>query len=107
MGDFCVPGHRHTRHYRDLLSETLAAHHNLGALCWAIATANRFFDIATIDNKFQYGRPEGSAVEVIDEIFKSGQMATLERYKNTTFDRLRHSQTFDDGDSGRYWDELR
>ncbi len=44
---------------------------------------------------------------MIDEIFKSGQMATLERYKNTTFDRLRHSQTFDDGDSGRYWDELR
>lgn len=107
MGDYCVTGSLTSNFFRDRLSEVLLAHHNLGALCWAIATANRFFDIATIDNKFQYGRPEGSAVEVIDEIFKSGQMATLERYKNTTFDRLRHSQTFDDGDSGRYWDELR
>ena len=106
MGDYCVNGSLTSGIFRDRLSEVLLAHHNLGALCWAIATANRFFDVSSADYRFEFGQPEGSAVEIIDRVFKSGEMAVLERYKDTTFDRLRHNQTFDDGDTGRFWEEL-
>ncbi len=107
MGDYCVTGSLNSGHFRDRLSEVLLAHHNLGALCWGVTTANRIFDVSSVNHSHKIGKSEGAAVEIIDRVFQTGGMADLERYKSTTFDRLRHSQKFDDGDVGRYWDELR
>ncbi len=107
MGDYCVTGTLMSSQFRDRLSEVLLAHHNLGALCWGIATANRVFDVYSHNYSYKIGLPQGAAIEITDRVFKSGKMADLHAYKNTTFDRLRHADKFEDGDNGRYWDEIR
>ena len=107
MGDYCVTGSLVSGQFRDRLSEVLLAHHNLGALCWAISTANRVFDVYSYNHKYNIGQPQGSAVEIIDRVFKSGKLADLQSFRGTTFDRLRHAQTYDDGENNRYWDDLR
>ena len=100
MGDFCVSGHRHTRHYRDLLSETLAAHHNLGALCWGIATANRVFDAECLNHDHTIALPVGAAAEAIEKVIASGSMQTLSSFAGT-FANLRHGKLPDSGDEDR------
>jgi hypothetical protein len=100
MGDFCVPGHRHTRHYRDQLSETYAAHHNLGALCWGIATANRVFDAECLNHDHTIALPVGAAAEAIEKVIASGSMQTLSSFAGT-FANLRHGKLPDSGDEDR------
>ena len=100
MGDFCVPGHRHTRRFRDQLSETLAAHHNLGALCWGIATANRVFDAECLNHDHTVALPVGAAAEAIKAVIKSGSLQTLSGFSGT-FAALRHGKLPDYGDEER------
>lgn len=100
MGDFCVPGHRHTRYYRDQLSEALVAHHNVGALCWGITTANRVFDAECINHDHTIGLPVGAAAEAIGKVIASGSMQTLANYAGT-FAALRHGKVPDGGDEER------
>ncbi|KUR72106.1 hypothetical protein AQZ52_02015 [Novosphingobium fuchskuhlense] len=100
MADFCVPGHRHTRHYRDQLSETYAAHHNLGALCWGIATANRVFDAECLNHDHTIALPVGAAAEAIEKVISSGSMQTLSSFAGT-FANLRHGKLPDSGDEDR------
>ncbi len=107
MADYSVTGSLTSSQFRDRLSEVLLAHHNLGALCWGISTANRVFDVYSHNYSYKVGLAQGAAIEIIDRVFESGKMADLIAYKNTTFDRLRHADQFEDGDNGRYWEDLR
>ena len=100
MGDFCVPGNNHTRYYRDQLSETYAAHHNLGALCWGIATANRVFDAECLNHDHTIALPVGAAAEAIGKVIASGSMQTLSSFSGT-FAALRHGKLPDSGDEDR------
>lgn len=100
MGDFCVPGQRHTRRYRDQLSETLAAYHNLGALCWGIATANRVFDAECLNHDHTVALPVGAAAEAINKVIAAGSMQTLSSFAGT-FAALRHGKLPDSGDEER------
>jgi hypothetical protein len=102
MGDFCVPGQVHTRYYRDQLSETYAAHHNLGALCWGIATANRVFDAESVNHDHTVALPVGAAAEAISKVIASGSMQTLESFSGT-FAALRHGRVPDSGDDDRVY----
>ena len=86
MGDFCVPTKNGS--YRDQQSNHYLAHHNLAALCWGIALANRVFDAEGLNGLHTIGRAEGAAVEAIDRIFKSRSLVTLASYQST-FARLR------------------
>jgi hypothetical protein len=86
MGDFCVP--TLSGCYRDQQSNHYLAHHNLGALCWAIALANRVFDAEGINGTHTVGRPIGAAVEAIDKIFRSRSEVILSGYRST-FAKLR------------------
>jgi hypothetical protein len=83
MGDFSVPGTRYTRRYRDQLSDTLAAHHNLGALCWGISTANRIFVAECLNHDHTIGKPAGAVAEAIENTLRSGNMAVLNSYSGT------------------------
>jgi hypothetical protein len=100
MGDFCVSGHRHTQYFRDQLSETLVAHHNVGALCWGIATANRVFDAECINHDHTIGLHIGKAAEAIHEVIKSQSMQVLANHSGT-FAALRHGKLPDSGDEER------
>jgi len=100
MGDFCVPGHRYTRRYRDQLSDTLAAHHNLGALCWGISTANRIFDAECQNHDHTIGRPAGAAAEAIENTLSSRKMDVLNSYRGT-FAALRRGGSNTSGDEDR------
>ena len=44
LGDLCVKQGANKRHYRDAQSDMYVVHHNLAALCYAVASANRIFD---------------------------------------------------------------
>lgn len=105
MGDFCVPGQRHTRHFRDQLSEALAAHHNIGALCWGIATANRVFDAECLNHDHTIGLPVGAAAQAIYKVIKSQSMDTLNNHAGT-FAALRHSKLPDNGDNERDYSSI-
>ena len=100
MGDFCVPGSRRNNFYRDEVSDALWAHHNLGALCWGIATANRVFDAEGFTHDHNFAMPTGAAAEAIEAIFKEGTMSALNRYQST-FDRLPHTGNYSSGEDSR------
>ena len=50
---------------------------NLSALCWAIAQANRLFDVESIDHKHTVAYIVGEAAEVIAHVIKKGTMKEL------------------------------
>jgi hypothetical protein len=80
VGDVCVPITGRRKYYRDKVSDWLIAHHNLSALCWAIAQANRLFDVESMDHKHTVAYIVGEAAEVIAHVIKKGSMAEL--FKN-------------------------
>ena len=100
MGDFCVPGSRRNSFYRDAVSDALAAHHNLGALCWGVSTANRMFDAESFTHDHNFAMPTGAAAEAIEAIFKEGTMSALNRYEST-FARLPHTGNYNSGEDSR------
>ena len=68
------------------------AHHNLAALCWGIALANRVFDAESLNRNHTIGRNVGAAVEAIDRVFKARSTVRLAAYQSV-FARLRHGFT--------------
>ena len=89
LGDFCVDRGVHAGNTLDKLSNIYLAHHNLAALCFGIAAANRIFDAENVDHNHTIGVPAGAAVEAINKIFKVGTMTELWKY-DRTFSHLRH-----------------
>jgi hypothetical protein len=101
LEDFCVQKSPTATSYRDTQSNHYLAHHNLAALCWGVALANRVFDSEIIDHKHTIAYPVGAAVEAIDTVFAlGGSMTALRKFK-FTFDQLRHGAQPDTGDEER------
>ena len=100
LGDFCVPMHPTVDSTHDKQSNYYLAHHNLSALCWGIALANRVFDSESVDHSHTIAYPVGAAVEAIDIVLASGSLVKLASYQNT-FARLRHGFSEDAGDEER------
>ena len=102
LGDFCVPlqGGR-TRHWDDL-SNIYHAHHNLAALCFGIALANRVFDGENVSQMHTVAPHVGTAVQAIAEVIRAGTDAALQKFART-FARLKHNAAAinDTGDDER------
>jgi hypothetical protein len=100
LADFCVEKDVTASTNFDNVSRHLLAHHNLSALCWAIALANRVFDSELLEHEHTIARHVGSGVEAIDQVLKAGSEYVLRRYENT-FSRLRHGKIYDGGEEQR------
>ena len=102
IGDVCINRPLTARGQHDTLSGQLMVHHNLAALCWAIALANRVFDVERMSRAHTIVPHVGAAVEAIETVIKSGSEYQLSRFQ-TTFANLRHgySESFDSGDDDR------
>jgi hypothetical protein len=90
MGDFCVPPGPNGQRYRDTQSNHYFAYHNVSALTWSIATANRVFDAENINHEHTIAKPVGAAVEAIENIFASGGSRQVLNKYHVTFNNLRH-----------------
>jgi hypothetical protein len=94
MSDFCVPMLPTSENYRDIQTYHYLAHHNLAALCWGIALANRVFDAENISHVPTIARSVAAAVEAIEKVIASGSFETLQAHQKT-FSRLRHGLVYD------------
>ena len=70
MGDMCIKKQFGARSNRDNIANHFLTHHNLGALCWGIALANRIFDAEGLNRKHTIGVHVGDAVDAIDDILR-------------------------------------
>ena len=89
LGDVCVSNDVYSRNSIDVQSHYYINHHNLGALCYGIALANRVFDSESLIHQHSIATTAGAGVEAINEVIKQGRLSALDRYK-TTFSNLRH-----------------
>ena len=83
MGDVCVTPSQLGGRVHDALSDVLLSHHNIGALCWGIATANRVFDVQSWTHSYTVGKPIGASAQAIEEIFRTGSMGLVKKYAST------------------------
>jgi len=100
MDDFCVPKSQRSRRYRDVVSNHLLAHHNLYALCWGIAQANRVFDAENVTHEHTIAEPVGFAAEAIEEIVSTRSLTLLDR-RQFVFEGLRHGRFDYDSEAQR------
>lgn len=100
MGDVCAVNAAQYNSTLDIQSQHYMALHNLSALCDGVALANRVFDSEGITHKHSIGTAIGSAVEAIEDIFRTGKQDTLLRYRST-FINLRHGVAPTAGDNER------
>ena len=99
LGDLCVKKGANHKHYRDPQSDNYIIHHNLAALCYAIATANRIFDSETLLGTHTISTKMGRLVAAIDRVIEVGTMAELERHRSV-FNAVRKIKD-DDADEDR------
>jgi hypothetical protein len=90
MGDMCVTKRPGVRSNRDNIANHFLTHHNLGALCWGIALANRIFDAEGLNHSHTIAPHVGAAVEAIDEILRSKSESRLLAYQQT-LSALKHT----------------
>ena len=83
MGDMCVRKRPGVSSNRDTISNHFLTHHNLGALCWGIALANRIFDAEGLNHAHTIAPHVGAAVEAIDEILRAKSESRLLAYQHT------------------------
>ena len=83
LGDLCVKQGANKRHYRDAQSDMYVVHHNLAALCYAVASANRIFDSESLLGTHTISTDMGRAVAAIDKAIKVGTLTELERHRST------------------------
>jgi len=82
----------------------MLAHHNLAALCWGIALANRVFDAETIDHNHTIGFAVGLASEAIDLVIRTKSMNELFKCRSI-FGALRHGQYDYDSEEERDFED--
>jgi len=90
MGDMCVRKRPGTRSNRDSIANHFLTHHNLAALCWGIALANRIFDAEGLNREHTIAPHVGAAVEAIDEILRVKTETRLLAYQHT-LSALKHT----------------
>ncbi|MCW5686555.1 MAG: hypothetical protein KIT85_19340 [Pseudolabrys sp.] len=100
MNDFCVSPGPNATGYRDAVSNVLLAHHNLSALCYGVALANRVFDAETLTGQHTIAYRVGDAVHAIDAVLKNPSIGTLQAHK-AIFARLKHGQIDPDSEAER------
>jgi hypothetical protein len=100
LGDFCVDRPVTARTNQDTQSNHYLAHHNLAALCFGIAMANRVFDSECVDHQHTIGLPVGAAVEAINRVLRVGTMSEVRKYQRT-FSHLRHGVVPQSGEDER------
>ena len=103
LGDFCVQT-SNPKVFRDQQSNWYLCHHNLAALCFGVATANRVFDSQTVSGKYLVGNLVSEAVGAIDEVLRSGSRSKLGQHRST-FAELRQSVDREPHDEDRSFDE--
>ncbi len=81
MGDVCVNKSAGAGNRRDQQSNHYIVHHNLGSLCWAIATANRVFDAQLMEKNAQFARKVDATAQAIDRVLKAGTITELQKYR--------------------------
>lgn len=104
MADMIVPcGHRNTTQ-RDALGNHLLALQNLRALCFAIFSANRIFDVELITGRHTVGKRVGKAAAAIDRVM---QRPTLQRLADhvSWFDGVRKEYDPATSDADRDFDD--
>lgn len=104
MGDLVVPISHQNTTQRDTLGNHLLALHNLQALCLAVFTANRVFDVELITGQHNIGVKEGCAAAAINKIFKNPSLQTLQSHERS-FNGLRKSYARVDADEDRDLDD--
>lgn len=104
--DMMVPcGYRNTTQ-RDTLGNHLLALQNLRALCFAIFSANRRFDVEMITGKHTVGVNEGRAVAAIERIMQaSNKMNALRQHASWFHPHLRKSYAPTTADEDRDFDD--
>lgn len=90
MGDMCIKKYPGARSNRDIIANHFLTHHNLGALCWGIALANRIFDAEGLNRQHTISPHVGAAVEAIDEILRVKSDSKLAAYQQT-LSQLKHT----------------
>lgn len=100
MGDVCFRRSPALNNRRDQQSNHYIVHHNLGALCWGIATANRVFDAEYVTGTHSIARPVARAAWAIDAVLKSRCFDTLKRHRED-FTRFTGASRWDHGDYDR------
>lgn len=65
-----------------LQSNWYLQNHNLAALCYGIALANRVFDSESFEKRHSLAAKMGRTVEAIDEVIKSGSLTVLEKRRS-------------------------
>jgi hypothetical protein len=104
--DMMVPcGYRNTTQ-RDPLGNHLLALQNLRALCFAIFSANRRFDVELITGRHTVGVNEGQAAAAIDRIMQaSNKMNALHQHASWFHPNLRKSYDPTTADEDRDFDD--
>jgi len=95
LGDINVRKGSNLASYRDVQGDHYVVHHNLAALCYAVATANRIFDSEAISGQHTIAVDMGAVVKSIEAVIKVGTMTELERHK-PVFNRIRKVEAEDD-----------
>ena len=99
MGDICVRNTSFANTRRDQQSNHYLNHHNLAALCYGVALANRVFDSEGVTKKHTIAEHVGKAVAAIEATIASGSLETLEKNKGL-FAKLRHGSSEQPEDEG-------
>jgi hypothetical protein len=92
LGDLVISPNTGKGSYHDTQSSHLVAHHNLAALCYGVALANRVYDAETLRQKHTIGKAAGAAIAAIEEVVKSQSMTILAKHQRT-FSNLKHGVT--------------
>jgi len=100
MGDICVRSALGHSNRRDQQSNHYIVHHNLGALCWGIATANRIFDAEYVTEHHTIGKPIAATAWAMEKVISTGTMEALDRHADVLGGQLTDTPT-DSGDDAR------
>lgn len=100
LGDINCRAGANLASYRDVQGDHYVAHHNLAALCYAVATANRIFDSEAISGKHTIAADVGAVVKSIGAVIKAGTLTELERHRSV-FNRIRKVETVDEIEQDR------
>ena len=79
LGDLNARQGENLSSYRDATGNHLLAHHNLAALCYAVATANRIFSSEGIMGERTISTLMGEAIVAIDEALAAGTMDAVNK----------------------------
>lgn len=100
LGDLVMPPSKGKNSYHDTQTGHLIAHHNLAALCYGVALANRVYDAETIRQQHTIGKAAGAAIAAIEDVIASQSLTILAKHLRT-FTNLRRGVTLTADDEER------